>query len=92
MDILFSLLQVHFTMRLPFFIVLNYNIQVEINLPKTVENLRPVATMAIMLSFPPKSLVGLLNSYFGNITVLCVLPKTKEVITWQKDEPTAKAV
>ena len=37
-----------------------------------------VATMAIMLWFPPKSLVGLLNSYFRNITVLCVLPR-KEV-------------
>ena len=34
--------------------------------------------MAIMLSFPPKSLVGLVTSYFASITVLCVLPR-KEV-------------
>lgn len=38
-----------------------------------------VGTMAIMLSFPAKSLVGLVTSYFTSITVLCVLPKTKEV-------------
>ena len=38
-----------------------------------------VGAMAIMLSFTLKSLVGLVTSYFANITVLCVLPKTKEV-------------
>ena len=38
-----------------------------------------VGAMAIMLSFTLKSLVGLVTSYFANITVLCMLPKTKEV-------------
>ena len=43
-----------------------------------------VGTMAIMLSFPSNSLVGLLNSYFASITVLCVLPQRKEVDTMAK--------
>ena len=43
-----------------------------------------VGTMAIMLSFQPKSLVGLVTSYFASITVLCVLPQRKEVDTMAK--------
>ena len=48
-----------------------------------------MGTMAIMLWFPQKSLVGLVTSYFASITVLCVLPKGGLII-WQKDELTAK--
>ena len=43
-----------------------------------------VYTMAIVLEFPPESLVGLVTSYFASITVLCVLPQRKEVDTMAK--------
>ena len=36
-----------------------------------------IDTMAIVLWFQPKSLVGLVTSYFASITVLYVLPKAK---------------
>ena len=38
-----------------------------------------IGTVAIVLSILPSFLVGLVTSYFASITVLCVLPKTKEV-------------
>ena len=45
-----------------------------------------IDTMAIVLWFPAKSLVGLVTSNFASITVLCVLPKAKGgLIIWQKD-------